>query len=168
MIIPAAAGKNQPLFAQIRNWGKQWKNWAPATRDLVEMAIDPGAFSTPLQSSDFADFVQTLTTAATKAHGGTVGLHVGHGGATLGIKSVAWVNLVPEDRKVIGDPNQHFRLMIDETRLNAGAMPNSLFTNPNDKPLLQALDRARGIRTVVHGEVLTGALERSSGWMNRQ
>ena len=144
MIIPKTAGVHQKGLASWRVWAReQWKKRAPATRDEVEMPLDPRRFADPVTAQDLAAFVKAMTTAVEKAHGGAVGIAVGHGGGALddhGVQKDPWLNLVPEDRTG-GVPRDHFRMMVDQPVLTDATL--GAFLSSNNFAIVTAMDQVR-------------------------
>lgn len=128
MIIPAADGNVDKAFSFIRTFAAQWRAQAPATRALLTMALDPKPLSAPLVKADYGDFLRVMSEAARLAHGGSVILNIGHGddgtkSADGTINSVAWTNLVPEDRTKNSEDIFLYRLNINEVQLSDGLPP---------------------------------------------
>lgn len=147
MIIAASAAANDNLANVVRVWAKQWLDWAPATRGLVPMALDKKPLNSPIVAADLEPYIDAFQKAAVMANGGIIGVAVGHGdaGGELDPQSnkqtVAWTNLVPEDRK---NPDArgfyHWRLDMDEVQIGWGLPQTVQATLPdNVVPKLHAM-----------------------------
>ncbi|MDB5105359.1 MAG: hypothetical protein JWP91_3048 [Fibrobacteres bacterium] len=128
VVIPIANGRVDKAFAFIRTFMPQWRALAPATRVIVEMAIDPKSLDLPLVKSDYDEFLRAISEAARLAHGGAVILCVGHGddgtrAADGTLNTVAWTNLVPEDRKEDAEGRFFYRMNITEVDMTDGLPP---------------------------------------------
>ncbi len=130
MIIPSADDiydTEHHALRVIRRWANQWKNYAPATRAIVGMAVDKAPMNSPVQPSDYVDFHRAFREAARIAHGGIIALAVGHGGGGAD-GGIGWTNLVPEDR---ADNDVVGRLSIDQNALAMGLVKD-IMTTPSE------------------------------------
>ena len=135
MVVPQRGAWTDPSLAMVEGWSRQWRAHRPNRRQVQHALVNRR--SGRIAHAEYDDWIAKMTAAANFATAGVVAMALGHGDDGADPGTVAWCNLVPENRR----PPLPFtyRLDIDDTVLVDGL--STIHPTGASRVKLHALDR---------------------------